>query len=59
VKLGWVIKRQHGSHVILTKPGYYESLSIPQHKELSKGTFRGLIRKAGITVEEFVEALKE
>jgi hypothetical protein len=33
------------------------SLSIPQHKELSVGTLRALIRNAGLTVEEFLELL--
>lgn len=32
-------------------------LSVPDHKELDRGTLRALIRGAGITVEEFVEQL--
>jgi hypothetical protein len=28
-------------------------LSVPNHKELAKGTYRALIREAGLTVEEF------
>ena len=32
-------------------------LSVPDHKELDRGTLRGLIRGAGITVEEFVALL--
>jgi hypothetical protein len=30
------------------------NLSIPQHKELSVGTLRSLIRNAGMTVDEFL-----
>jgi hypothetical protein len=30
------------------------TLSIPDHKEVAKGTLRSLIRAAGITVDEFV-----
>lgn len=44
---------QTGSHMIL----YHSSrptLSIPNHKELAPGLLRGLIRKSGITVEEFL-----
>lgn len=33
-------------------------LSIPNHKELAPGLVRSLIRKAGITVEEFLELKK-
>jgi predicted RNA binding protein YcfA (HicA-like mRNA interferase family) len=56
-KAGWQIMGQVGSHVVLTKAGVRTNLSIPQHKELSTGTLRALIRAAGLTVEEFVELL--
>jgi hypothetical protein len=41
----------------MTKEGQRANLSIPQHKELSLGTLRSLIRSAGLTVEEFLELL--
>jgi predicted RNA binding protein YcfA (HicA-like mRNA interferase family) len=50
---GWSVARQKGSHVMLTKPGYQWTLSIPQHDELGPGLLRKLIRQAGLTVEEF------
>jgi predicted RNA binding protein YcfA (HicA-like mRNA interferase family) len=53
-KLGWTVKRQKGSHVIMTKPGSMSTLSIPQHNPLAKGTLRSLIRAANITPEEFL-----
>jgi predicted RNA binding protein YcfA (HicA-like mRNA interferase family) len=28
-RVGWVFRRQNGSHMILTKPGSIASLSIP------------------------------
>jgi predicted RNA binding protein YcfA (HicA-like mRNA interferase family) len=55
--LGWQIARQRGSHVILTKLGSYVTLSIPDHREVARGTLRALIRSAGISVDDFVEAL--
>lgn len=51
---GWIKDRQHGSHVILIKPGHPASLSVPQHRELAPGTLRALIRRAGMSVEGFV-----
>lgn len=54
-KFGYVLDHQTGSHMIL----YHESrptLSIPNHKELAPGLLRGLIRKSGLTVEEFLKA---
>ena len=50
---GWSVVRRRGSHVILTKPGYQWTLSIPQHSELGPGLLRKLIRQADLTVEEF------
>jgi predicted RNA binding protein YcfA (HicA-like mRNA interferase family) len=55
--LGWQVERQRGSHIVMVKEGEMATLSIPDHKEVAKGTLRSLIRNAGITVEEFVAAL--
>ena len=57
-KLGWLFDRQRGSHMILTKPGTPANLSVPDHRELDRGLLRGLIRDAGLTVEQFEAALK-
>lgn len=56
-KGGWIPTGQVGSHLVLVKPGARVNLSIPQHKELSVGTLRALIRHAGMTVEEFLDLL--
>lgn len=58
-KAGWDYVGQVGSHVILTKSSVRVNLSVPQHKELSAGTVRALIRNAGMTVEEFLLCLKK
>jgi len=56
-RLGWTVARQSGSHVVLIKAGEIATLSVPDHAEVAKGTLRGLIRSAGITVDQFVAAL--
>jgi predicted RNA binding protein YcfA (HicA-like mRNA interferase family) len=56
-KDGWEFARQKGSHMIMVRPGHIASLSIPDHKEIAKGTLRSLIRSSGLSVEEFVELL--
>jgi len=43
--------------MILTKAGSLASLSIPDHGELAPGTLRKLIRLAGVTVEQFRDAM--
>ena len=56
-KKGWKRIGQVGSHLVMVKSGEKANLSIPQHKELSVGTLRALIRHAGLTVDEFLEIL--
>ena len=51
---GWVVVRQRGSHIIMVKEGSIASLSVPDHREVAKGTLRSLIRHAGLTVEQFL-----
>ena len=51
---GWQMVRQRGSHMILVKEGHMASLSVPDHREIAKGTLRSLIRSSGLTVEQFV-----
>jgi predicted RNA binding protein YcfA (HicA-like mRNA interferase family) len=52
-KEGWEMVRQRGSHMILIKEGQMITLSVPDHKEVAKGTLRSLIRSSGLTAEEF------
>jgi predicted RNA binding protein YcfA (HicA-like mRNA interferase family) len=56
-KAGWQTVGQVGSHLVMTKSGQRANLSIPQHKELSVGTLRALIRYSGMTVDEFISLL--
>lgn len=53
-RLGWRVVRQSGSHVIMTKEGHLATLSVPDHREVAKGTLRSLIRAAGLSLEEFL-----
>jgi predicted RNA binding protein YcfA (HicA-like mRNA interferase family) len=56
-KAGWMPIGQVGSHLVLVKSGVRANLSVPQHKELSVGTLRALIRNAGMTTDEFLALL--
>jgi len=55
-RLGWEVARQRGSHIILVKEGHIATLSVPNHREVARGTLRSLIARAGLTVEEFLAA---
>jgi len=54
-RLGFVIQRQTGSHLILRHEG--RTVVVPQHKPLKPGTLKGVIEQAGVSLEEFVQEL--
>ena len=55
---GWRLVRQSGSHMVMTEPDTAAVLAVPDHRTVSRGTLRALIRKAGLTVDQFVELLE-
>jgi len=57
-KLGYYVRDQRGSHVHLRHP-IRKPLTIPAHRTIAKGTLRAIIKDAEITVDEFMELLKE
>lgn len=57
-KVGYEIDHQTGSHIILRHSNPpHRRITVPDHKELAKGTLRALIRQVGLTVEEFLDLL--
>ena len=52
-KDGWQMARQRGSHMVLVKTGHMATLSVPDHREVARGTLRSLIRSSDMTVDEF------
>ncbi len=58
-KLGYMVDHQTGSHIILRHcDPPHRRLTVPDHRELAKGTLRNLIRQAGLTVERFQSLLR-
>ncbi|PIQ09949.1 MAG: hypothetical protein COW71_04525 [Ignavibacteriales bacterium CG18_big_fil_WC_8_21_14_2_50_31_20] len=51
---GYVVDHQTGSHIILYHPNK-PTLSVPNHRELAPGLLRSLLRKSGISVDEFIK----
>jgi len=53
-KIGYSVDHQTGSHIILRDENPpHRRLTVPDHKEIAKGTLRAIIRQAGLTLEEF------
>jgi predicted RNA binding protein YcfA (HicA-like mRNA interferase family) len=56
-RAGWEVSRQRGSHVVLTKPGSIVTLSVPMHDPVGRGLLHDLIRKAGLSDDDFLDLL--
>lgn len=54
-KLGFVIARQKGSHVILRRGS--TGCVVPNHKEIKIGTLSSVLKQAGVSADEFMSAL--
>lgn len=51
-KIGFYVKRQHGSHIILRRDNPFCQTVVPDHKELDRGTLRAILRQTGISTDE-------
>ena len=54
-RLGFVIARQRGSHIVMRRGS--SGCVVPNHREVKVGTLAGVLRQAGVSVEEFTAAL--
>ncbi|MCK9632097.1 MAG: type II toxin-antitoxin system HicA family toxin [Methanoregula sp.] len=55
-KQGFEAKRQTSSHVVVQKE--WRVFSVPLHRELKKGTLMGILKQAGIEVEDFKQGFR-
>ena len=56
---GYELDHQTGSHLILRHGGPpHRRVTVPNHKELAKGTLRAILREVGLTVPEFIRLLQ-
>ena len=52
--IGYAIDHQTGSHIVLRQSAPpHRRVTVPDHKEVAKGTLRAIIRQVGLTVDEF------
>jgi predicted RNA binding protein YcfA (HicA-like mRNA interferase family) len=56
-RLGFVVMRQNGSHIVLRKGS--SGCVIPNHKEIKVGTLAGILRQAGVSADEFLRVLHD
>ena len=56
-RIGFAFDRQRGSHMILFRSDPPTTLSVPDHRELDRGTLRSILRKADVTADQLVRLL--
>jgi predicted RNA binding protein YcfA (HicA-like mRNA interferase family) len=56
-KVGFVVYRQRGSNITMVRKSPPSQTTVPNHKELDRGTLRAIIPQAGLTVDEFIELI--
>lgn len=58
-KAGFYVDHISGSHHILYKDNKSNAVSVPYHnKDLKLGTFKGILKQAGISVKDFIKFLE-
>lgn len=57
-RIGFTLRRQKGSHMILRRDDPFARVVVPDHKVVRVGTLRRIIADAGINVEQFTELLR-
>jgi predicted RNA binding protein YcfA (HicA-like mRNA interferase family) len=50
-KLGFTVRRQQGSHIIMRRDDPFAQTVVPNHRQLDRGTLRAILRQTGISVE--------
>ena len=57
-KAGYEVDRQKGSHIVLRqRQAPHRRVTVPDHKEIAKGTLRAILRQVGLTIDELVQLL--
>ena len=57
-KVGFSLKRQEGSHMIVRRDDPFAQVVVPDHKELDRGTLGSILRQAGLGSDEFARLLR-
>ncbi len=53
-KIGFYLKRQQGSHMIVRRDEPFTQVVVPDHRQVAPGTLRAIIKNADLSVEEFL-----
>jgi predicted RNA binding protein YcfA (HicA-like mRNA interferase family) len=56
-KIGFSIRRQHGSHIIMRRDNPFAQTVVPNHRQIDRGTLRAILRQTELSADEFTKLL--
>ena len=56
-KVGFSIRRQHGSHIVMRRDDPFGQTVVPNHAQIDRGTLRAILRQTHISPDEFTKLL--
>jgi predicted RNA binding protein YcfA (HicA-like mRNA interferase family) len=55
LRVGFVVSRQRGSHIVLRRDSPYARVVVPDHRQVRPGTLRQILNEVGMTVEQLLD----
>lgn len=56
-KIGFTVRRQHGSHIIMRRDNPFAQTVVPNHRQIDRGTLRAILRQTEVSVDELLKLL--
>ena len=56
-KMGFAVRRQHGSHIIMRRDEPFAQTVVPNHHRIDRGTLRAILRQTDLSVDDFTSLL--
>ena len=56
-RIGYIVDHQRGSHIFLHNIEKNQTVLVPNHKELKKGTLHSILKKVQLTIEELKDLI--
>ncbi|HIG30771.1 MAG TPA: addiction module toxin, HicA family [Verrucomicrobiales bacterium] len=56
-RVGFRVRRQHGSHIIMRRDDPFSQTVVPAHRELDRGTLKAILRQIDLSVDDLRDLL--
>ncbi len=56
-KLGFTVRRQQGSHIIMRRAEPFAQTVVPNHRQIDRGTLRAILRQVSLTPDDLRNAV--